>query len=38
MMRKTLVLLALLALSVPLTGLAAASAGDGTLSVEDGRG
>jgi hypothetical protein len=37
-MRKTLVLLALLALSVPLTGLAAASAGDGTLSVEDGRG
>lgn len=37
-MRKTLVLLALLALAAPLTGLSAMRAGEGTLSVEDGRG
>jgi hypothetical protein len=35
-MRKTLVLLALLALALPVAGIA--GAGDGTLSVEDGRG
>jgi hypothetical protein len=37
-MRKTLLLLALLAVSLPVAGLAASSTGDGTLSVEDGRG
>ncbi len=37
-MRKTFLLLALLALSLPVAGLASLSAGDGTLSVEDGRG
>lgn len=37
-MRKTLLCLALLALLVPLAAAAAVSAGDGTLSVEDGRG
>lgn len=38
MRRKTLVLAALLALAVPVTGLGAARATDGTLTVEDGRG
>jgi hypothetical protein len=37
-MRKTFLLLALLALSLPVTGVASLSAGDGTLSVEDGKG
>ena len=37
-MRKSLFLLALLALTLPLAAVAALSAGDGTLSVEDGRG
>jgi hypothetical protein len=37
-MRKTFVLLVLLALAVPVAGLSADRAGDGTLSVEDGRG
>ena len=37
-MRKTLVLLTLLALSLPVAGAAAPSAGEGTLSVEGGRG
>ena len=37
-MRKTFVLLALLALGLPVAGLAGSSSGDGTLSVEDGRG
>lgn len=37
-MRKTLFLLALLALAVPVAGLSAERAGEGTLSVEDGRG
>ena len=37
-MRKTFILLVLLALSLPLAGLAGVSAGDGTLSVEDGKG
>jgi hypothetical protein len=36
--RKTLVLAALVALSIPVAGLGAPRAGDGTLSVEDGRG
>ena len=37
-MRKTFVLLALLALGLPVAGVAGLSSGDGTLSVEDGRG
>jgi hypothetical protein len=37
-MRKTLVIVVLLALAVPLAGYAAARAGEGTLSVENGRG
>jgi hypothetical protein len=37
-MRKTFLLLALLALSLPVAGLASQTAGEGTLSVEDGRG
>jgi hypothetical protein len=37
-MRKTFVLLALLALALPVAGLSALRAGEGTLSVEDGRG
>ena len=37
-MRKTFLLLALLALSLPVAGLASQSTGEGTLSVEDGRG
>ena len=37
-MRKTFLLLALLALSLPVAGVASLSAGDGTLSVEDGKG
>ena len=37
-MRKSLVLVALLALVVPLAGYAAVRAGEGTLSVDDGRG
>jgi hypothetical protein len=37
-MRKPLVLLCLLALALPVAGVAAVSAGDGTLSVEDGVG
>jgi len=37
-MRKPLVCLALLALLIPLRAVAAVDAGDGTLSVEDGRG
>ena len=37
-MRKTFLLLALLALGLPVAGLAGQSAGEGTLSVEDGRG
>jgi hypothetical protein len=37
-MRKTFVLLALLALTLPVAGLSAQRAGEGTLSVENGRG
>jgi hypothetical protein len=37
-MRKTLVCLALLALALPVAAVSAVSAGEGTLSVEDGRG
>jgi hypothetical protein len=37
-MRKTVVLLALLVLALPVAGLSALRAGEGTLSVEDGRG
>ena len=37
-MRKTFLLLALLALGLPVAGLASQSTGEGTLSVEDGRG
>jgi hypothetical protein len=37
-MRKTFLLLVLLALALPVAGFAALSAGDGTLSVEDGKG
>ena len=37
-MRKTFLLLVLLALGLPVAGLAGTSTGDGTLSVEDGRG
>ncbi|MEO5575499.1 MAG: hypothetical protein ABIR67_12450 [Gaiellaceae bacterium] len=37
-MRKTFLLLALLALSLPIAALAAVNVGEGTLSVEDGRG
>jgi hypothetical protein len=37
-MRRSLVLVALLALVVPLAGYAAARAGEGTLSVDNGRG
>ena len=37
-MRKTLVLLTLLALGLPVVATGASRAGDGTLSVEDGRG
>lgn len=37
-MRKTLFVLALLALMLPVAGLSGVSAGDGTLSVENGRG
>ena len=37
-MRKTFVLLALLALALPVAGLSALHAGEGTLSVENGRG
>jgi hypothetical protein len=37
-MRKTFLLLALLALGLPVAGMAGLSTGDGTLSVEDGRG
>ena len=37
-MRKTFVLLALLALTLPVAGLSAQRVGEGTLSVEDGRG
>jgi hypothetical protein len=37
-MRKTLVLLGLLALALPVVGVAAPDAGEGTLSVEDGQG
>lgn len=37
-MRKTFLFLALLALIVPVAAVAAASGGEGTLSVEDGRG
>jgi hypothetical protein len=37
-MRRSLALLALLALAVPLAGYAAARAGEGTLSVDDGHG
>jgi hypothetical protein len=37
-MRKLLVLLCLLALSLPVLGFAAAQGGEGTLSVEDGNG
>jgi hypothetical protein len=37
-MRKTFLLLVLLALGLPVIGLAGTSTGDGTLSVEDGRG
>jgi hypothetical protein len=36
--RKTFLLLALLALGLPVAGMAGLSAGDGTLSVEDGKG
>ncbi len=37
-MRKTFVLLGLLALTLPIAGVAGLSAGEGTLSVEDGHG
>ena len=37
-MRRTLVLLALLALAIPVAATGASRAGDGTLTVEDGRG
>ena len=37
-MRKTLIFLALLALALPVAAVSATSAGEGTLSVEDGRG
>ena len=37
-MRKSFLLLVLLALGLPVIGLAATSTGEGTLSVEDGRG
>ena len=37
-MRKTFVLLGLLALALPLAGVAGVNAGEGTLSVEDGQG
>ena len=37
-MRKTLIFLALLALALPLAAVSATSTGEGTLSVEDGRG
>ncbi len=37
-MRKTLVIIVLLAFAVPLAGSAATRAGEGTLSVENGRG
>jgi hypothetical protein len=37
-MRKTFILLALLALALPVAAVSATSAGDGTLSVDDGRG
>jgi hypothetical protein len=37
-MRKTLILLALLALAVPVAAVSATDAGEGTLSVDDGRG
>ena len=37
-MRKSFLLLALLALGLPVAGLASQSTGEGTLSVEDGRG
>jgi hypothetical protein len=37
-MRKTFVLLGLLALALPVAGIAAVSAGEGTLSIEDGVG
>lgn len=37
-MRKTFLLLALLALGLPVAGVAGLSTGEGTLSVEDGRG
>ena len=37
-MRKTLVLLGLLALALPVLGVASPGAGEGTLSVEDGQG
>jgi hypothetical protein len=37
-MRKTILLLVLLALGVPVAGLASQTSGEGTLSVEDGRG
>ena len=37
-MRKTFVLLGLLALALPLAGVAGVGAGEGTLSVEDGQG
>jgi hypothetical protein len=37
-MRKTFLLLALLALGLPVAGMASQSTGDGTLSVEDGKG
>jgi hypothetical protein len=37
-MRKTFVLLVLLALTLPVAAVSAVTAGDGTLSVEDGRG
>jgi hypothetical protein len=37
-MRKSFVVLALLALALPVAGLSALRAGEGTLSVEDGRG
>jgi hypothetical protein len=37
-MRKSVLLLALLAISLPVVALAGSSAGEGTLNVEDGRG
>ncbi|MDQ3066248.1 MAG: hypothetical protein M3R12_03710 [Actinomycetota bacterium] len=37
-MRKLFIIIALLSLALPVAGLAALRAGDGTLSVEDGRG